>query len=144
MTTINNPTRYKRKTGKLNFDPFACYLLERALASITEPARRHKCSEQAGGCGVVFECDICLIADDHRWHMTTDHPYLCEECITRLGLGSVMVRAAWDENRGEVYSEVTYSTGEVMGVYKQVATMFDADVIDHGRMRQGLRKEEVD
>lgn len=114
----NKPNTTTKRVVKLNFDSrLERQLLSRALATITEPARRHKCEEQAGGCGVVFECHLCSIADDHHLHAidasSGRHPYLCEECIDRLGLHSVLICSGPSDR----FTLVDYQTGEQLAVF---------------------------
>lgn len=64
------------------------------LKAVCEPARRHRCEV----CLEVFECHLCMIADDHDLHKKRLHgsqvTYICEACIHQHELWIVPVLVA--------------------------------------------------
>lgn len=87
--------------------------LKRILGTITEPARRHKCSD----CGQVFVCQLCCKSAPeffgaHPLHTAETATYHCEECLIRLDVHSIY--ASDNNGRKRIYDAFT---GEILFEY---------------------------
>lgn len=96
----------------VEMEPCDQELLRRALRTITEPSRRHRCPR----CEDVFECHMCQIDNWHPLHRSDEQPTYCLECTEGLGITTLFVIGNHIP-RDDAWYEYDYRTGELLARY---------------------------